>query len=98
MDRFRAIRDQDASLTTDDIPRVMTIDSSQGDEAFMVIFDTSAQHGDVVGKYLSTHSPSETLTKRCRPPERRLSFQRCGDPRKGSALDDWWEDGESHAP
>lgn len=40
-----------AKCTVDNIPRVMTVDSSQGDESFMVFFDASAQNGKAVGEY-----------------------------------------------
>jgi hypothetical protein len=33
----------------DDVPRVVSVDSSMGKEACMVIFDGSVQHGDEVG-------------------------------------------------
>jgi hypothetical protein len=35
-----------------DVPRILTVDSSQGDESFMVFFDASAQFGDRVGKHV----------------------------------------------
>ena len=34
------------------MPRVLTVDASQGEESFMVVFDGSFQHGDVVGEYI----------------------------------------------
>jgi hypothetical protein len=45
-DRFREMRERNPSLAADDIPRVVTIDSSQGDESFIVFFDASLQHRD----------------------------------------------------
>lgn len=39
----------DRSLDKDDMPRVLTVDSSQGEESMMVIFDGSFQHGNRIG-------------------------------------------------
>ena len=49
LERFRALREQDPSLTERGQPRVLTIDSSQGDESFMVFLDGSAQQGHAIG-------------------------------------------------
>lgn len=38
-----------SKLTSADMPRVLTVDASQGQESFMVIFDGSFQHADVIG-------------------------------------------------
>lgn len=38
------------AVVEDDVPRVLTVDSSQGEESTMVVFDSSSQHGDVVGR------------------------------------------------
>lgn len=43
------MRQRDPTLTAADLPRVMTIDSSQGDESYMVFFDASIQHGNMMG-------------------------------------------------
>ena len=49
-DRVSAILARDSKLTPADMPRIATVDASQGEESFMVLFDGSFQHGDVVGK------------------------------------------------
>ena len=54
--RLQEIRDKDKYLTADDIPRVVTIDSSQGDESFMVFFDASAQYCNELGMTVSKRS------------------------------------------
>lgn len=41
---------RDSTLTQADMPRVLTVDASQGDESFMVFFDGAFQHGDMIGK------------------------------------------------
>lgn len=48
-DHFSTMLRQDRRLTADDLPRLATVDASQGDESFMVILDGSWQDGDVVG-------------------------------------------------
>jgi superfamily I DNA and/or RNA helicase len=53
--RFQEMREKNKALTADDIPRVLTIDSSQGDESFMVFFDASAQHCNDIGMRFFTH-------------------------------------------
>ena len=99
LDRFRELRDEDPSLTANDIPRVMTIDSSQGDEAFMVFFDGSAQHSDVIGMQIYTTTKSATETDNLRSSEERVSLQRRGDSGQRCHLDYWWahaeEEGEN---
>jgi superfamily I DNA and/or RNA helicase len=49
-DRITAILRSTPDLTFMDMPRVLTVDASQGQEAPMVIFDGSAQFGNVLGK------------------------------------------------
>ncbi|KAK4548272.1 hypothetical protein LTR36_010142 [Oleoguttula mirabilis] len=48
-DRINHMLARDNRLTRADMPRVLTVDSSQGDESFMVFFDGSFQHGDTIG-------------------------------------------------
>ncbi|KAK5119587.1 hypothetical protein LTR85_007416 [Meristemomyces frigidus] len=48
-DRINHMLARDNTLTQADMPRVLTVDASQGDESFMVFFDGSFQHGDMIG-------------------------------------------------
>lgn len=48
-DEIVAILARNPNLKKVDMPRVLTVDASQGQESFMVIFDGSFQHGDVLG-------------------------------------------------
>jgi hypothetical protein len=48
-DRINEMLRKDKSLTIEDMPRVLTVDASQGQESFMVIFDGSCQYGDILG-------------------------------------------------
>lgn len=49
-DRIAVMLARDNTLTPADMPRVLTVDASQGEESFMVFFDGSYQNGDIVGK------------------------------------------------
>lgn len=48
-ERIKGVLRADPQLTTADMPRVLTVDASQGQESFMVIFDGSFQKGDQIG-------------------------------------------------
>jgi len=52
-DRINAMLAKDKKLASVDMPRILTVDASQGEESFMVFFDGSYQHGDVVGQSTS---------------------------------------------
>jgi hypothetical protein len=74
-DSIRHFRDSNRGFTNDDVPQVLTIDSSTGKEACMVIFDGSFQHGDDVGKFfLQSSQPTTTISHPLTPP--RLSHRR----------------------
>ncbi|KAK3680639.1 hypothetical protein LTR37_021127 [Vermiconidia calcicola] len=62
-DRFKDYLARNPSLTTQDIPRVLSVDSSQGDESFMVFLDGSYQHGDVVGFMGNEHRYNVAVTR-----------------------------------
>ncbi|KAK5167170.1 uncharacterized protein LTR77_007900 [Saxophila tyrrhenica] len=49
--------------TTNNIPRIMSVDGSQGDEAFMVFFDASAQQGHRVGFMQSENRFNVAITR-----------------------------------
>lgn len=49
-DRISQMLARDSTLTQADMPRILTVDASQGDESFMVFFDGAFQHGDIIGE------------------------------------------------
>ncbi|KAK4888950.1 hypothetical protein LTR27_012230 [Elasticomyces elasticus] len=48
-DEIRMLLRRNKAYTQSDMPRILTVDASQGQEATMVIFDGSCQHRDVLG-------------------------------------------------
>ncbi|KAK3626304.1 hypothetical protein LTR56_019881 [Elasticomyces elasticus] len=49
LDAIRRLLNRVSDLTSMDMPQVLTVDSSQGQEATIVFFDGSSQHSDQIG-------------------------------------------------
>lgn len=61
--RINALLANDSSLDKDDMPRVLTVDSSQGEESMMVIFDGSFQHGNRIGFMVDPGRTNVAITR-----------------------------------
>ncbi len=87
--RIKEFLRQRPECTINDIPRIMSIDSSQGDESFMVFLDASLQSGDRVGEssYSFTRQWIQRLTRN-RFHAKQEPLQRGHHARQGRHVDD----------
>lgn len=61
--RIATLLAQHSYLDQDDMPRVLTVDSSQGEESMMVVFDGSFQHGNRIGFMVDRGRSNVAITR-----------------------------------